>query len=400
MSERKNVILLLGLALSVSLIAASLSVAWMASHLGRAQFQTLSAICEGMVEVQPDAEQTVLSVLKEYNGRSDPKGSADFLLRYGYREADFSHPGQAHIPLFIAIGFIAGALLFALTYIFWRNKQEKRIQALAEYLEGINAGNSGALLQNREDEFSKLQDEIYKIVSSLHQTRDNAMEVKHNFAENLYNIAHQLKTPITSISLALQILKERYSQDYMAQIERQLTRLTHLEEALLLLARVDAGTLPISKKDIDVFTVLMLASDNLHEILQTQKVSIDIPELGEAKICADMEWTMEAIMNLLKNCIEHAPAGSTIHCSYAQNPIYTLIRIWDEGQGFSARDIPHLFERFYRGENATPGGIGIGLSLAKEILELQNGTIRAENLPGAGASFEIRIYSHQTVTCV
>ena len=98
-------------------------------------------------------------------------------------------------------------------------------------------------------------------------------------------------------------------------------------------------------------------------------------------------------MNLMKNCMEHAKGG-TIHCSYAQNPLYTEILIWDEGDGFQKDDIPYLFKRFYRGRNAGEGGIGIGLALSKEIIERQNGTIRAENMPGGGARFEIRFYRH------
>ena len=121
--------------------------------------------------------------------------------------------------------------------------------------------------------------------------------------------------------------------------------------------------------------------------------SIDIPELGEMAITADLDWTMEAVINLMKNCMEHN-TGGTIHCSYGQNPLYTEIHIWDEGEGFMKEDIPHLFERFYRGQNASEGGIGIGLALSKEIIERQNGTIRAGNMPGTGAYFEIRFYSH------
>ena len=121
--------------------------------------------------------------------------------------------------------------------------------------------------------------------------------------------------------------------------------------------------------------------------------SVEIPELGEMAIAADLDWTMEAVMNLMKNCMEHN-TGGTVHCSYGQNPLYTEILIWDEGEGFARADIPHLFERFYRGENAGRGGIGIGLALAKEIVERQNGTIRAKNLAEGGACFEIHFYSH------
>ncbi|MDE7067477.1 MAG: sensor histidine kinase, partial [Schaedlerella arabinosiphila] len=113
----------------------------------------------------------------------------------------------------------------------------------------------------------------------------------------------------------------------------------------------------------------------------------------EMMITADLDWTMEAIMNLMKNCMEHSDGG-TVRCSYAQNPLYTEILIWDDGEGFAKEDLPHLFERFYRGQNAGEGGIGIGLALAKEMIERQNGTIRAKNRLDGGALFEIRFYSH------
>lgn len=264
---------------------------------------------------------------------------------------------------------------------------------LAEYLEQVNAGKAMVLCASGEDEFSKLEDEIYKTVTFLYQTRDNAVRAKNAFAENLSNIAHQIKTPITAISLSVQTAKGKDNGKYPEQIQKQLSRLTRLEEALLVLSRLDAGTLLLKRENTDVFTVLVLAADNLQELLSEAGVRIDIPELGEMAISADLDWTMEAVMNLMKNCKEHNPGG-VIHCRYEQNALYTKILIWDEGEGFAKEDIPHLFERFYRGKNAAAGGIGIGLALAKEIVERQNGTIRAKNRQSGGACFEIRFYSH------
>ena len=103
---------------------------------------------------------------------------------------------------------------------------------------------------------------------------------------------------------------------------------------------------------------------------------------------------MEALINLLKNCMEHSRPGGTVHCDYLSNPLYAEIQIWDDGTGFDTEDLPHLFERFYRGRRAVGSGIGIGLALAKEIFELQNGTIQSRNLQGGGACFEIKIYRH------
>lgn len=295
--------------------------------------------------------------------------------------------------LFAVIGFTVGMLLYIFTY-FYRNKAEAmRIRALAEYLEQVNIGKAVILSTSGEDEFSKLEDEIYKTVTFLYQTKDSAVQAKNNFAQNLSNIAHQIKTPITAISLSIQMIKQEYKSKHLEQVEKQLMRLTHLEETLMVLSRLDAGTLLLQKNEVDVFTLLVLAADNLQELLVNTGSLIDIPESGEMTVIADLDWTMEAIMNLMKNCMEHNPGG-TIHCYYSQNPLYTEIRIWDDGEGFAKEDMLHLFERFYRGQNAGEGGIGIGLSLAKEIIERQNGTIRAINKPDGGALFEIHFYSH------
>ena len=295
--------------------------------------------------------------------------------------------------IFAAAGFLAGILLFIFIFLYRNKMLAKRIQALTDYLEQANIGKADILSSFGEDDFSKLEDEIYKTVTFLYQTKDAAVQAKNDFAENLSNIAHQIKTPITAISLSVQMMKQDFAGKHLEQIEKQLIRLTHLEEALLILARLDAGTLLLQKDKVDVFTALVLAADNLQELFAGSGTSIDIPEMGEAVITADLEWTMEALMNLMKNCMEHN-RGGIIHCSYAQNPLYTEIFIRDEGEGFVREDIPHLFERFYRGKNAGEGGIGIGLALSKEIIERQNGTIRAKNAAEGGALFEIRFYSH------
>ena len=294
----------------------------------------------------------------------------------------------------LAIGMLAGLLVFGMLYFLRQRRERKRIEELTAYLEAANTGGGEILLKSGEDDLSKLQDEIYKTVTELYRTRETALEAKKNFADNLYNIAHQIKTPITSASLSLQMMRKSLSPAYIEQIQRQLSRLTRLEESLLLLSRLDAGVLSFGKRETDVFTLLELAAEQLEELFREAEVSIEIPEAGEMIILADMEWTMEAVMNLLKNCMEHTPRGGMVRCSYEQNPIYTQITITDTGSGFAKEDMPHLFERFYRGKGAKKEGIGIGLALSKEIIERQNGTLTARNLPGGGGCFEIRIYRH------
>lgn len=397
MNARRHFPLFVGFVLSVSLLCALLTAVLLTNYHSRVSFQILGNLCEKILEKQPEAASALLSSCKEL-AESKRKPAAlsgeNFLSRYGYRQSDFAPPVGKYETICAVFGFLAGGVLSLLALFFWRKKEISRIEELTDYLEKINTGDSGVLPSAGEDSFSKLQDEIYKTVTELRQTRAAAIQAKNNFAENLSNIAHQLKTPITSISLSLQMMqKASFSQDFQA-IQQQLSRLTHLEEALLLLSRVDAGTLPMEKKDVDVFTLLMLAADNLQELAQAAEVSVEIPESGEVWIQADLEWTMEAVINLLKNCIEHTPPGGTVRCSYAQNPLYTNIRIQDTGSGFAREDLPHLFERFYRGERAAKGGIGIGLALAKAIIENQNGVVQAQNADDGGACFEIHFYCH------
>lgn len=250
------------------------------------------------------------------------------------------------------------------------------------------------MIQAQEDDFSHLQDEIYKTVTMLCQTREAAVAAKSNFAENLANIAHQLKTPITSAFLSLQLMKKETANEYVTSMEKQLKRLNRLEESLLTLSRIDSGTLPFKQEQVDLYTALNLAAENLSDLLRKKHISVEIPENGCIEFSGDLEWTMEALMNLMKNCMEYSQSGGIVHCGYSENPLYVEVRIWDDGAGFDPEDIPHLFDRFYRGRRAVGNGIGIGLALARSIFELQNGTVTAYNLRNGGACFEIRIYSH------
>lgn len=393
MSGRKNGFIMFGLVLSACLVASAVSALLVSAVSARSQFDLLNAICQEAVEEDARAMRVIAAALKEYRGENPAAAKGDVLSALGYRISDFADLTCGQNILSAGIGLAAGLSLFFFT--FWRRNQTEaaRIRALAAYLEQVNIGKAVLPAASGEDEFSKLEDEIYKTVTFLYQTKDSAVEAKNAFAENLSNIAHQIKTPITAILLSVQMMKQNPDSGLLERVEKQLMRLTRLEEALLVMSRLDAGTLLLRKDETDVYTLLVLAADNLQELSARFGTSIDIPESGGMMITADLDWTMEAVMNLMKNCMEHGQGG-TVHCSYAQNPLYTEILIWDEGEGFAREDLPHLFERFYRGRNAGEGGVGIGLALSKEIVERQNGTIRAKNGPDGGALFEIHFYRH------
>lgn len=390
--NRKTTILLI---LTVSFLNIALVSVFWAYWYSQAQFDLLSRICGQMAEMGPEAEQRLLTMLKQYrSGAGWRNEESGFLLQHGYRAKDFWINGQPGFLIVTGAFFVVGSLFFLFLFFLLERKNRRRIEELTAYLEQVNLQGVGTMIPGREDEFSLLQDEIYKTVTALYQTRENALKAKENYADNLANIAHQLKTPITAASVSLQLLKAKEPSLYVEQALGQLERLGVLEEGLLRLSRIDSGNLKLKREQVDIYTVLNLAADNLCELLEEKRVTVEIPEHGCIVISGDMDWTMEAFLNLLKNCMEHSAAGGTIYCDYSQNPLYVEILIWDEGAGFAKEDLPYLFKRFYRGKDAGDGGIGIGLALAKSIFELQNGTITARNLPDGGACFEVRVYSH------
>ena len=389
MSKKSNIKITVLFVLSTGLIVTAATAYFLTVYYSHVCFHILGRFCESIIENNPDSRQTVFELLKAQDFHMTDE---NILSNFGYYPSNLGITDTTAL-LIAALSFLAGGALFLFSFWYWHRKSDTRIQALTGYLERINTGSQGLVLESSDDEFSKLQDEIYKTVTELYQTREEALTARNNFAENLSNIAHQLKTPITSISLTVQMAKEHLGDTRTAEIERQISRLMHLEEALLLLSRIDAGTLAFDRKPADVFTILSLASDNLYELSMHKGVLIDVPEMGEMNIHVDLNWTMEAVMNLMKNCMEATGIDTAVHCSYEKNPLYVQIRIWDEGEGFAKEDLPHLFNRFYRGEKAKNTGIGIGLSLSKAIIEMQSGIIRAFNLPNGGACFEIRFYT-------
>ena len=358
-------------------------------------YQHISAFCEILLENSPEAEPQLLSSLKEYHSlREQEIAENNYLVMYGYRAGEFCKELPTHTFILPVMLFLTVSGAFVLTAWLFRRRSQKRIVDLTEYLERVNIGAGGTLIQSQEDDFSRLQDEIYKTVTTLYQTRKAAVSAKKNFADNLANIAHQLKTPITSAFLSLQLMKKETANEYANQIEKQLDRLNRLEESLLMLSKIDAGTLLLKQESVDLYTALHLAAENLSDLLRDNHISVEIPDNGCMEFSGDLDWTMEAFINLMKNCMEHSQPGGIIHCDYSRNPLYSKIRIWDDGAGFDPEDLPHLFDRFYRGRHAAGNGIGIGLALARSIFELQNGTISAYNLRNSGACFEVRLYSH------
>lgn len=366
------------------LLTAALTAACFLHWHAQRQLLLLDGFCTALLARAPDCADAVLTQVK-FGGFTAPAGPG-VLADLGYTAQDFA-PGAGPFAAALAAAALGLCLLGAALAVSGR-RLRRRVRQLTERLEDARAGRPLPLWDDSGDLFGPLADELGKTVTELNHTRQAALDARDRFARSLADIAHQLKTPLAALSLAGQAAGGAVRR----QIEPQVERLTRLEEALLLLARLDADALPLRPAETDAFTLLMLAADQVQPLAAEAGVTLDIREAPPMALRADPDWTVEALLNLLKNCVEHAPAGSAVHGVCTRNALYTEIVLRDEGPGFAAADLPHLFERFYRGQGARPGSTGIGLAIARELLARQNAVLNAGNAPQGGGQFTVRFY--------
>ncbi len=366
------------------LLTAALTAACFLHWHAQRQLLLLDGFCTALLARAPDCADAVLTQAK-FGGFTAPAGPG-VLADLGYTAQDFA-PGAGPFAAALAAAALGLCLLGAALAVSGR-RLRRRVRQLTERLEDARAGRPLPLWDDSGDLFGPLADELGKTVTELNHTRQAALDARDRFARSLADIAHQLKTPLAALSLAGQAAGGAVRR----QIEPQVESLTRLEEALLLLARLDADALPLRPAETDAFTLLMLAADQVQPLAAEAGVTLDIREAPPMALRADPDWTVEALLNLLKNCVEHAPAGSAVHGACTRNALYTEIVLRDEGAGFAAADLPHLFERFYRGQGARPGSTGIGLAIARELLARQNAVLNAGNAPQGGGQFTVRFY--------
>lgn len=378
----KTPLFVIAVVLCISLLTSSILSFVYANN----QYWVTSALAEELITEYPNSEQKIVEIIK-----SNHLGNAenDTLTSYGFSTVNFLLP----YTVTSVISSIACIMIFVMLIVgiiyFINKKNENRIQELTFYLEQINAGKDVEIITQKEDMFSILQDEICKTVMEMKIAKDRAINERIEFADSLANIAHQIKTPITNISLITQV----DNSENNSAINKHIKRMSRLVESLLLMSKIDAGVLKLNKNEVDVYTLLELSVEELEQNINQKNIQIELPNHSDVSFVGDMDWSMEAFINIIKNCVEYTPENGEISFDYSVNPLYTEIIIKDNGAGFDKKDLKNIFKRFYQGRNSK-SGLGIGLSIAKSIIEMQNGFITAENSKNGGAQFKIRFYRH------
>ena len=285
----------------------------------------------------------------------------------------------------ISIIFI-GSIILLLIFIIYEINQDKEIDEITKYLEAINNKNYTLKIdENSEDELSILKNELYKVTVMLRENASNSLKDKVNLKIALEDISHQLKTPLTSILIILDNLIDNPEMDYQTRVEflhdfkREAVRIQSLIQSILKLSKFDSNTVQFIKQDIYLKQIVDEAIKNTESLADLKNIKINVEGNKKIKLNCDLLWQTEAVTNILKNCIEHSNENTQIDIKYNNNSVYSYITITDYGEGISKEDIPHIFERFYRGKNSANESIGIGLSLSKTIIESNNGIIAVES---------------------
>lgn len=291
---------------------------------------------------------------------------------------------------------------FIISIVFHRI-QQKQMDNLIMYLMKVQDGLAlPDLAKNNEGRFGILQSEIYKLVALLSEQSHTATREREYLAEMLSDISHQIKTPLTAITIMTELLEnpvlsEEKRTEFIEKIDQQVNRITWLIKNLLTLSQLEADMLKLKREEITVKELLQRACRPFEIMAEVKEIELTATVNEEMKLICDSHWTVEAVSNIVKNCIEHTPSGGKVSISADQNNFETNIQISDNGEGISRESLSHIFERFYKGDNSSTDSVGIGLAMSKQIIMQQNGSIHVASELEKGTTFFIKMYSEVSI---
>ena len=287
--------------------------------------------------------------------------------------------------VFLLLNIGALVITIAITIIIftiYEKDKDKELKEITKYIEEINRKNYSLKIDGiSEDELSILKNEIYKTTIMLKESAENSKKDKIELKKSLEDISHQIKTPLTSILIILDNLIDNPNMDestryeFIRDVKREVVNINFLIQAILKLSSLESNTVSYIKEKNNINTILESAIKNVSTLCDLKNVEIELKDKPDIELVCDSKWQIEALTNILKNCIEHSKSGGKVIISCENNNAYIQLVIKDFGDGISKKDLPHIFERFYKGENSTPDSIGIGLALSKAIIEQDNGKI-------------------------
>ena len=365
-------------------------------------YNSLSAITSVLIAENPEKEVEIINAVKSIN-ENDVENGKKILAKYGIGENSTIEVEQIgkiinqNKAINILI-FVLGFSLLIVLFVVFLALRERKIKNITKYLKDLqNNIYSLKIEENTEGELSELQNQIVKITIMLNKQAETMKKDKKELSVALSDISHQIKTPLTSINIMLDIIKEdeideNLKREYLHQITKQLDSINWLITVILKLSRLESGMVEFAREDIDVKILLEDIKKQMAVALEIKNQNLYLKVQANCHMIGDYNWTKEALTNIVKNCIEHTAENKNIYIEVEENCLYLQIIIKDEGEGRSKEDLPNIFKRFYKGKDSSKESFGIGLALAKTIIEKQNGEIRVQSKSGEGTQFRIRIF--------
>lgn len=362
---------------------------------------TINQLVNILLEKYPDvSEKEVAEIL---NNKTEYTDNSEFLNKYGiYPEKDwvsYNNQGSYKYVILSVSVCIAFGLAFAVLFLGYLKIQKKQTMEIAKRIERINLGDYSLQIdRNSEDELSLLDNQIYRTAVKFREQAENSRKDKENLQKSLSDISHQLKTPLTSIIVMVDNILDdddmplEIRREFLNDIKHNTNTISFLVQSLLKLSKLDAEAVKFRYEQVEVKSIVDECIKNTAVMAEILGVRLET-ECNNIILDCDRKWLCEAVTNIIKNCIEHSQNGN-IKITADQNKLYTKISIKDNGSGITKEDLPHIFERFYKGKNSSDDSVGIGLSLAKTIIEKQGGYISVSSELNKGSEFVIKFFNN------
>ena len=362
---------------------------------------TINQLVNILLEKYPDvSEKEVAEIL---NNKTEYTDNSEFLNKYGiYPEKDwvsYNNQGSYKYVILSVSVCIAFGLAFAVLFLGYLKIQKKQTMDIAKRIERINLGDYSLQIdRNSEDDLSLLDNQIYRTAVKFREQAENSNKDKENLQKSLSDISHQLKTPLTSIIVMVENILDdddmplEIRREFLNDIKHNTNTISFLVQSLLKLSKLDAEAVKFRYEQVEVKSIVDQCIKNTAVMAEILGVRLET-DCNDIILDCDRKWLCEAVTNIIKNCIEHSQNGN-IKITADQNKLYTKISIKDNGSGITKEDLPHIFERFYKGKNSSDDSVGIGLSLAKTIIEKQGGYISVSSELNKGSEFVIKFFNN------
>ncbi|QJA10203.1 HAMP domain-containing histidine kinase [Romboutsia sp. CE17] len=362
------------------------------------------ALIGNIISENPNMESNIVSIITQGNSKENLELGKEILEKYNYdnrislrNEPIITSSIKSLFNLNALLIFVIFVMIFALV-IYYLKKIYNDIKDMTDYVYNSSEGRNFEMNnKNQEGQIGLLKTELLKMTTVLKEKVELLNKEKIFLNDTISDISHQLRTPMTSLIILNDLMYEDIPKEtkieFLDKIKSQLKRMEWLIKSMLKLSKLEAKVIDFKNEKVNINELIKRSLQP--NLIPIELKNIDLSINGDKNIyyIGDINWSTEALVNVIKNCVEHTPKGGKLQINYDQNPLYSEIVIKDSGEGIDKNDLPNIFKRFYKGKSSTKeDSVGIGLAMAKSIIESQNGDIYVKSEKNKGAEFHIILH--------